>query len=138
MEKLAPEFSSILELNLEQGLPVISLSSANAYLTAFSNDKDFVCAYANEVLAYGQKGDTLLAISTSGNSKDVFLAAVAAKSIGMNVVALTGDVDSKLLRVSDVTIKAPAQQTHRISELHLPIYNAMCLAIEEEIFNEEE
>jgi len=135
ISKVAPEEVEFFVKNLEQGLPVISLSNQPSFLTAYSNDKDYDVAFANEVLAYGRKGDTLFAISTSGNSRNVILAALVAKSLGMNVIALTGDFDSKLKEIADVTIKAPSQQALRIHELHLPIYQALCLAVEEEMFD---
>ena len=134
LSKIAPDEVEYLIKNLEPGVPVISLSTHTSFLTAFGNDKDFDAAYANEVLSYGKKGDTLFAISTSGNSRNIVLAAIVAKSLGMNVIALTGDFDSKLKEIADITIKAPAQETFRIQELHLPIYHAICLAIEEELY----
>lgn len=132
-EKLNDEY---LSNALQYGLPAISLVSHTALSTAFSNDQAPEVCFAQQVLGYGKKGDVLICISTSGNSKNCVLAAKVAKAIGVKVVSLTGAKDSKLLELSDVTIKAPEFATFKIQEYHLPIYHAMCLAIENEFYGE--
>lgn len=74
---------------------------------------------------YGRENDVFLGISTSGNSKNILYAAVVAKAKGMKVVALTGEKDSKLSKIADVTIKAPQSRTYMIQEYHLPIYHCL-------------
>lgn len=123
---------------LQYGLPAISLVSEVALSTAFSNDQLPSAVFAQQVLGYGKKGDTLLCISTSGNSLNCIYAAKVAKAIGMNVISLTGKKNSKLELLSDLTIKATESETFKIQELHLPIYHAICLALEEEFFGLEE
>ena len=121
---------------LQYGLPAISLVSEVALSTAFSNDQLPSAVFAQQVLGYGKEGDILLAISTSGNSLNCVYAAKVAKAIGVKVISLTGKKDSKLKILSDITIQAPATETFKIQEYHLPIYHAICLAIENEFFGE--
>ena len=119
---------------LQGGLPAISLPSQTAVITAICNDTDPALIFAQLVWALGQEGDTLVCLSTSGNSRNVVLAAKAAKAKSMKVVALTGERDSALSSLADVTIKAPATETYRVQEYHLPIYHYLCAEIEEEMF----
>ena len=121
---------------LQYGLPAISLVSHTALSTAFSNDQLPAAVFAQQVLGYGKAGDVLLCISTSGNSLNCLYAAKVAKALGVKVVSLTGDKDSKLSAISDITIKAPAIKTFEIQEYHLPIYHAICLAVENEFYGE--
>lgn len=120
--------------NLQKGLPAISLVSQTAFLTAFANDKNPDFCFAQQVLAYGRKTDAFLGISTSGNSMNVVFAAQVAKALGMFTLCLTGSKESKLSFICDVTIKAPANETFKIQEYHLPIYHAISLALENEFF----
>ena len=124
--------------SLQYGLPAIALDSHSALTTAFSNDQLPEAVFAQQVLGYGKINDTLLCISTSGNSLNCVYAAKVAKALGMYVISLTGKKDSKLLELSDITIQAPEEETYKIQELHLPIYHAICLALENEFFSEEE
>lgn len=121
---------------LQYGLPAISLVSHTALSTAFSNDQLPEAVFAQQVLGYGMENDILLCISTSGNSKNCVLAAKVAKAKELKVISLTGMKDSKLSSLSDVTIKAPEVDTFKIQEYHLPIYHALCLALENEFFGE--
>ena len=122
--------------SLQYGLPAISLVSHTALSTAFANDQMPTAVFAQQVLGYGKEGDVLLCISTSGNSKNCVYAAEVAKALNIKVVSLTGEKDSKLKELSDITIQAPSKETYKIQEYHLPIYHAMCLAIENEFYGE--
>ena len=121
---------------LEMGLPAISLVSEVALTTAYSNDKLPSAVFAQGVLGYGKKGDVLISISTSGNSKNCVDAVKVANALGIHTIALTGKKDSLLSELSEITIKATSTETFKIQELHLPIYHAICLALEEEFFGE--
>ena len=121
---------------LQYGLPSISLVSHTALSTAFSNDQLPSAVFAQQVLGYGKENDILLCISTSGNSLNCVYAAKVAKAIGVKVISLTGAKDSKLSLLSDIVIKVPETETFKIQELHLPIYHAMCLAIENEFYGD--
>ncbi len=123
---------------LQGGLPAISLVSATALNSAFCNDVEPDMIYAQGVWGLGCPGDLLIAISTSGNSKNVVNAAIAARAKGMAVLALTGEKESRLSALSTLTLQAPAHETYRIQEYHLPIYHALCAAVEERIFGGDE
>jgi D-sedoheptulose 7-phosphate isomerase len=82
----------------------------------------------------GDKGDTLLCISTSGNSKNCVYAATVAKMKGMSVISLTGEKESALSACSDVCVRVPETETYKVQELHLPVYHALCAMLEEEWF----
>ncbi len=86
------------------------------------------------MLGLGQEGDALLAISTSGNSKNVVYAVETARVRGLKTIALTGRSGGKLKPLADITIAVPEDETYRIQELHLPVYHALCIAAEEEFF----
>ena len=132
--KKNPLFDDELILNLEGSLPAISLNSETSLMTATMNDRVSELVYAQQVLGYAKENDALLCISTSGNSKNIVNAASVAKAMNIKVVSLTGQKDSKLSSISDITIKAPEVETFKIQELHLPIYHAICLEIEEYFF----
>ena len=121
--------------NLQGALPAIALDGHPALTTAYMNDCEPIICFAQQVYGYGCKNDVLLAISTSGNSRNVLYAAVAAKAKGMVVIGLTGENSSKLSAMSDVCIRVPSTETYQIQELHLPIYHCLCLMLEDYFFN---
>ena len=111
---------------LEGSLPAISLVSQTALSTAFGNDEAAVGVFAQQVYGYGEPGDVLLAISTSGNSANVVEAVKVARVKGVLVVSLTGSKKSKLTGISDVCV--------RVQELRLPTYHVLCAAVEADMF----
>lgn len=119
---------------LEGALPAISLVSQSALMTAFSNDESSVGVFAQQVYGYGAAGDTLLAISTSGNSENVVQAVNTAMAKEMRVVALTGSPESRLAELADTCIRVPETEVFKVQELHLPIYHMLCAAAEAELF----
>lgn len=121
---------------LEGALPAIALPVESALVTAYSNDRIAETVFAQEVYGYGRSGDVLLAISTSGNSKNILLACMAARLKGMQIVGLTGQTGGKLADYCDVTIQAPADRTFVIQEYHLPVYHALCAMLEAAFFQE--
>ena len=123
-----------LAAKLEGSLAAISLVSMTGVLSAAANDIEWQAAFAQQTLGLAQENDTLIAISTSGNSPNCVAAAMVAKAKGASVIGLTGEKESKLSKASDVTIRAPETETFKIQELHLPIYHALCAALEEELF----
>jgi len=120
---------------LQPSLRAISLCGQPALATAISNDLGYDMVYAQQVLGYGDKGDVLLAISTSGNSNNVTNAVKVAKALGMKVIALTGNDRGALKDLCDNTICVPGNNTAEIQELHLPVYHALCKMLEEEFFS---
>ena len=127
--------SEQLKKVLEGNLPAISLTSHISLSTAYANDKEPSAVFAQQLSGLGEKGYTLIAISTSGNSLNFVYSCLVAKAKGLNVVALTGIKESKLSALSDVTIRVPEMETYKIQELHLPVYHALCAMLEEEFFD---
>ena len=119
---------------LEGALPAVSLVSMSGILTAFANDVAWETAFAQQVVGLGRPGDVLIALSTSGNSANCVNAALVAKAKGMKVVSLTGAGGGKLGAVADASLAVPETETYKIQELHLPIYHALCAALEETLF----
>ena len=134
LSKTAGEDYDYLQKNLEGALPAIALVENSALQTAFSNDVAGDLAFAQQTYGYGNAGDTLIAISTSGNSRSGVLAAKVALAKGMNVIALTGEGGGKLGKLANVCVAVHDRETFRIQELHLPIYHALCLIVEDEFF----
>lgn len=120
--------------HLEGTLPAISLTSHLSLSTAFANDSEPALVFAQQLLGLGHSGDALIAISTSGNSKNCVLAATLAKAMGIKLIALTGAPKSKLSALADVSVRAPETETFKVQELHLPIYHAIAAALEKEFF----
>ncbi len=129
---------ALLTDKLQGALPAISLPAQTALVSAFCNDVDASLVYAQLVWGLGATGDTLVCLSTSGNSRNVVLAAEAARAKGLKVLALTGERDSALSALADVTVKAPSHETYRVQEYHLPIYHYLCAAIEDAFFGKKE
>jgi D-sedoheptulose 7-phosphate isomerase len=120
-------------LKERRALKAIALTADSAVLTAWSNDVGFDSVFARQVEALGEKGGVLLAISTSGNSKNVIAAAKAAKKKGMTVVALTGKGGGKLGLEADILLDVPATATPLIQQIHICLYHFICAEIEERI-----
>lgn len=138
-EKLAsayPENGNVIADNLQQGIKCIPLTSFSAYNTAFANDCDGDFVFAQLVNSLGIKNDCLIAISTSGNSRNTVYAAQLAKIMGIKVIALTGETGGKLKDLADVLFNVPSKETYRIQEYHLPIYHLICLCAESELFED--
>ena len=121
--------------NLERPLRAVPLTSHIAITTAYMNDADATGVFAQQMLGFGDEGDVFLAISTSGNSENIISACVVAKALGIKIIGLTGEKESKLSEISDICIKVPETETFKIQELHLPVYHALCLMLESNYFN---
>lgn len=120
--------------NLQVSLPAIALVGSTAIETAYANDRAPDLCFAQQVMGLGNEGDVLLGISTSGNSKNIVYALDVAKAKGMKTIGLTGNGGGKMANKCDLLIDAPETETYKIQELHLPIYHAICLAVENEFF----
>lgn len=121
---------------LQQGLPAISLCTHGAAISAFANDVDPELVYAQQVLAYGQSGDILLGISTSGNAGNVAKAVMTANAMGLYTIGLTGKSGGQLAELADLALIMPQQETYRIQEQHLAVYHLLCAVIESECFSD--
>ncbi|MEX8518967.1 MAG: phosphoheptose isomerase [Leptothrix sp. (in: b-proteobacteria)] len=123
------------------GLAAISLSTDTSIITAVGNDYSFDQIFSKQVLAIGQPGDVLLAITTSGNSANVIAAIEAARQKEMTVIALTGKGGGKmneLLTETDVHICVPHHRTARIQEVHLLVIHCICDAVDLQLLGEQE
>ena len=118
-------------------LPAMSLTTDTSIMTAVGNDYSYKEIFSKQVQAFGQAGDVLLAISTSGNSANVVAAVEAALEREMRVVALTGKdggMLAKMLTDADVHINVPHSRTARIQEVHLVTIHCICDGIDVALF----
>ncbi|QBQ53429.1 phosphoheptose isomerase [Nitrosococcus wardiae] len=128
----AQHFASELINRFERerpGLPAIALTTDTSAITSIANDYHYDIVFSRQVEALGNKGDLLLAISTSGHSTNVVRAVEAAHTQEMKIIALTGGDGGKiapLLTAQDVEIRVPARNTARIQEVHLLVLHCLC------------
>jgi len=116
-----------------------SLTINTSSLTAIGNDYNFDQVFSRQIEAKGAKGDVLIGISTSGNSKNVIEAIKTAKEMGIKTIGLTGNNrDSLICRLSDYCISVPSSSTPRIQEAHILIGHILCEFIENELFGEQD
>ena len=120
---------------LEESLTAISLCEHNSLTTAYENDRYFDTIYAQQLLGYGKKGDVLLTLTTSGNSKNCVYAATLAKAMEISVISITGATGGKIATLSDVSIKLPETETYLVQELTLPVYHHICAELEKHFFD---
>ena len=111
-------------------IPSIALTTDSSFLTAWSNDTDFESIFSRQIQGLGVKGDALVGISTSGNSKNVINAIKQAKYKDLKTISLTGKTGGSLDGVADVTLKVPSDNIQRIQESHIMIGQILCSLIE--------
>ena len=120
------------------GLPAIALTTDTSTITSIANDYHFNEIYSKQIKALGQPGDILLAFTSSGKSKNMIDAIVAAHHRQMFVIALTGkdggDVPP-LLNETDVEVRAPSESTARIQETHGIVIHCLCDIIDKQLFS---
>ncbi|MDR2942903.1 MAG: SIS domain-containing protein [Treponema sp.] len=134
IKKVDTEIAEYLIPRMQPGLPTIALSGHASLNTACINDIDGNITFAQQVYGYGKENDVLLAISTSGNSKNVLYAAAVARVKKLKIIALTGEGGGKLKQYADVCISVPETETWKIQELHLPVYHCLCQMLENHFF----
>jgi len=134
IKKVDAEIAEYLIPRMQPGLPTIALSGHASLNTACINDIDGNITFAQQVYGYGKETDVLLAISTSGNSKNILYAAAVAKVKKLKIIALTGGSGGELKKVADVSIIVPETETWKIQELHLPVYHCLCQMLENYFF----
>ncbi|HXZ49941.1 MAG TPA: phosphoheptose isomerase [Usitatibacter sp.] len=121
------------------GLPAVALTVDTSALTALANDYDWDSVFAKQVAALGAEGDVLLAISTSGNSRNVLEAVRAAHAKGLVVIALTGrdgGALGRMLRPADFHLNVAHPRTMRVQEMHLLAIHCLCEVVDNLIFGE--
>ncbi len=110
--------------------PAIALTTDTSALTALGNDYSFDIIFARQLQALGRKGDVLIAISTSGNSKNVLQALRTAKTLAIKTIGVTGGTGGQVASQSDIAIIAASPITARIQESHLVIFHTICEIVE--------
>jgi D-sedoheptulose 7-phosphate isomerase len=118
-------------------LAALALTTDSSNLTSIANDYAWDQVFSKQLRALGRRGDVLLAISTSGNSKNVLEALPVAHELGVRVIGLTGNGGGRMaamLKPDDVHICVPHKQTARIQEVHLLVLHCLCDAIDLQLF----
>ena len=134
-QHLATEFMSTLTIdNPRPAIPAIALTTDTSLLTAIANDFGVEGVFARQVESIGREGDVLVAISTSGNSRNVVRAAQEARARALRVVALTGASGGELAPVADVAIRVPSTVTAHIQECHLTVEQLLASLVEDTLY----
>lgn len=108
----------------------IALTTDNSIITAIANDYGYNAVFSRQIRALGSKKDAAVAISTSGNSKNVLEAVKSARSLGMTVIGLTGSGGGRLKSIADIPIVVCSDNTPRIQEAHIMIIHTICELVE--------
>ena len=132
-QHLAAEFSGRFYKD-RKALPSDALHCNTSYLTAVANDYTYEDIYSRIIEGTGVKGDVLIGISTSGNSKNIVKAFEVSKSLGVITVGLTGITGGNMKNVSDYIIQVPSNDTPRIQECHIMIGHILCEIVENNLF----
>ncbi len=135
-QHLAAELSGKFYLDREP-LEAEACHVNTSFLTAVSNDYSFEMAFARYVRSTGKKGDVLVGLSTSGNSKNIIEAFKAGHEIGMTLIALTGHSGGRMKELADCTLNIPSNDTPRIQEAHILIGHIICEMVEKNLFSHE-
>ncbi len=134
-QHIAAEF--VVRLKLERrGYPAIALTTDSSILTSCGNDYGFDRIFERQVEALGNFGDMCMAISTSGNSKNVILAIREAKRKGMQVIGFTGKGGGKMAGICDILIDVKSANTMRIQETHITFFHVICDMTEKKLAGE--
>ena len=135
-QHFATELVSRLSSDIKRrALPALALTTDTSFLTAYSNDAEFDGIFERQVEAFGKPGDVLIAISTSGNSKNVIRAVEQANKLDMVTISLTGQ-KGVLKDITDSNIMIPSENTQFIQESHLAIEHVICYLVEDALFRQ--
>jgi len=132
-QHLSAEFEGRFRLE-RAPLPALALHTNVSSLTAIANDYSYDQVYSRLITAHGRPNDVLIAISTSGVSKCILVAAETARKLGLRVVALVGENSSAIAPFSDVVISVPSNVTARIQEVHILLGHVLCEYVESSLF----
>ncbi len=114
-------------------IAAIALTTDTSALTAAGNDIGFERIFSRQVEALGRPGDVLIAVSTSGNSPNVLLAAQTARAMQIGVVLLSGDSGGRMADLADISILVPSRTTARIQEVHILVGHILCGELEKRL-----
>ncbi|MBN1819299.1 MAG: D-sedoheptulose 7-phosphate isomerase [Prolixibacteraceae bacterium] len=115
-------------------LPAEACHVNPSFTTAVSNDYDYESVFSRYIEGFGEKGDILVGISTSGNSGNILKALATAKSKGMFCIGFTGSTGGKMKNLVDILINVPSNDTPRIQESHITIGHIICEIVEQKLF----
>jgi len=132
-QHLAAEFSGRFYTDRD-ALPAEALHCNTSYITAVANDYSYDVIYSRMIKGIGKKGDVLVGLSTSGNSKNIINAFEVAKEKEMITIAFTGTSGGKMKPVSDFLLNVPSTDTPRIQESHIMVGHIICQLVEEQYF----
>ena len=130
-QHLAAEFVGRFQRE-RKGLPAIALTVDTSILTAVANDYGYDTVFARQVQALGEPGDVLIGISTSGNSKNVLLAAEEAKTKGITCIGMTAEGGGKMADACDICLAVPSKVTARAQEMHILMGHILCELVDHE------
>ena len=133
-QHIAAEFTGRF-LKERRSLPAISLTTNTSVITAIGNDYSYDDIFSRQVSGLMKNNDCLIGISTSGKSKNVINACVEAKKIGAKTISFTGNFDSELSQITDISFKATSKHTPRIQENHIMALHAICDIVERTLFH---
>ena len=117
-------------LRKRRAIAALALTTNTSTLTAVANDFGFEATFARQVEAHARRGDVVIAISTSGNSRNVLAAVKTARRIGATVVGFTNEDGGRLAKVADLCFRAPTADTQRTQECHITAGHLLCDVIE--------
>jgi D-sedoheptulose 7-phosphate isomerase len=117
------------------GLPALALTVDSSVLTAIGNDYGFDQLFARQVQALGRSGDVLIALTTSGNSRNILAAVPVAEAMGIEVFGMTGANGGMLAKITERCLKVPSDDTPRIQEAHTLLGHMLCDILEQNIFS---
>ena len=132
-QHLAAEFSGRFYTDRD-ALPAEALHCNTSYITAIGNDYGYDVIYSRLIKGIGNKGDVLVGLSTSGNSKNILNAFETAREKQMTTIAFTGESGGKLKKLCDFLINVPSDDTPRIQESHITLGHIICQLVEEQYF----
>ena len=134
-QHLAAEFSGRFYTD-RKALPAEALHCNTSYLTAVANDYSYDVIYSRMIDGIGLKGDVLIGLSTSGNSKNIIKAFEVAREKGIITVGFTGSTGGQMKGLSDYLVNVPSNDTPRIQECHITIGHIICQLVEENYFGQ--
>lgn len=135
-QHIAAEFVSRFYFD-RPALASIALTVDTSAITAIGNDYGYEYLFSRQLEANAQQGDFYIAISTSGNSKNILKSLETAKRLGVKTIGLTGAKGGKMKEMTDYCICVPSDETPRIQESHILIGHILCAAVEKELFEKE-
>ena len=132
-QHLVAEFVSRLTVD-RRALPAIALTVDTSILTAIGNDYDYQNVFERQVEALGQRGDVFLALSTSGNSKNILKGLARARAKSIKTIGFSGNGGGRMAELCDYSVVVPSSVTMNIQECHIALEHIFCMLVEKRIF----